>query len=159
MIRVFIALGSNMGDRLAFLHEAAAQIGEHAGKVVKMSSVYQTAAWGNTNQEAFLNQVIELSTKLDPLKLLSTLQTIELGLGRQRKEKWGPRTIDIDILFYGDQIISTCDLTVPHPGIAQRRFVLVPMTEIDDEFVDPTSKKTMRELLGENKDELEVIRL
>ncbi len=159
MIRVFIALGSNMGDRRGFLRDAASQISTRAGKIVKASSVYQTAAWGNTNQDAFLNQVIEISTKLDPLKLLSTLQSIELGLGRRRREKWGPRTIDIDILFYGDQIISTGDLTVPHPGVAQRRFVLVPMTEIDGGFADPTSKKTMRELLGENKDELEVNRL
>ena len=159
MIRVFLALGSNMGDRHGFLRDAAAQISTHAGKIVKASSVYQTAAWGNTNQDAFLNQVIEISTKLDPLKLLSTLQSIELGLGRRRKEKWGPRTIDIDILFYGDQIIATGDLTVPHPGVAERKFVLVPMTEIDGGFVHPISKKTIGALLDENRDELGVSKL
>lgn len=154
MIRTFLLLGSNEGDRTRLLRDARARIQSLAGAIVKASSLYQTTAWGNTEQAPFLNQVIEIETVLEPLDLLATLQKIEIELGRVRKEKWGPRPIDIDILFYGDVVMSTPMLSIPHPGTPERRFTLVPLTEIAGELVHPVLKKTMSELLASCKDAL-----
>ncbi|MBY0436499.1 MAG: 2-amino-4-hydroxy-6-hydroxymethyldihydropteridine diphosphokinase [Cyclobacteriaceae bacterium] len=122
----------------------------------KASSVYETAAWGNTQQAAFLNQVIELETKLAPTALLRELLTIETHLGRIRKKKWGKRTIDIDILYYGNSIIQEPELIIPHPEIAKRRFTLVPLDELTPDLIDPVSGKSVRQMLSECKDTLEV---
>src|ERR1043165_899755 len=113
---IFLLLGSNLGDRLMNLEEASTQV----GGVIASSSVYVTAAWGNENQEDFLNQAIEIDSPLSPYELLTRVQDIELGMGRKRVEKWGPRLIDIDILFYRDDVIKASNLIVPHPGIQDR---------------------------------------
>jgi 2-amino-4-hydroxy-6-hydroxymethyldihydropteridine diphosphokinase len=154
MIRTFLLLGSNEGDRIRLLTEARERIEILAGAILRTSSIYQTAAWGRTEQAPFLNQVIEIQTEVDPLDLLDRLQKIEVALGRKRKEKWGPRSIDIDILFYGDLVMSTPTLSIPHPGIPDRRFTLVPLTEIAAALIHPSIKKNMLELLDNCDDRL-----
>jgi len=137
---------------------AVAEIHQRAGKVTAKSSIYETAAWGKADQPSFLNQVVEINTKLLPDQLLSVTQAIETGLGRKRKERWGPRIIDIDILFYGDHIINLPDLIIPHPAIAERRFTLVPMNEIAPMWIHPLSGATMEQLLARCEDSLEVVK-
>ncbi len=156
MNEIYLLTGGNMGDRLQHLSRACREIEEKAGEVVKKSSVYETAAWGFTNQDPFLNQVLCITTHLNAIELLQTILTIELELGRKRLQKMGPRTIDIDILFYGNQIISAPDLIIPHPQIANRRFVLTPMKEIAPDFVHPLLHKTIEELFEHCPDKLEV---
>jgi 2-amino-4-hydroxy-6-hydroxymethyldihydropteridine diphosphokinase len=153
---IFLLLGSNLGDRLQTISRAKRSIEALAGKIIKQSSPYQTEAWGNTDQDSFLNQVLEINSKHTPQVLLSLLLRVEAELGRERKEKWGPRTIDIDILFFGNTIMATPDLIIPHPAIADRRFTLIPLAEIAPDFVHPTLKKNCRQLLDECKDMLEV---
>src|ERR1044071_8642758 len=148
---MFLLLGSNLGDRLANLDEAKRQL----GNIVATSSVYETAAWGNTNQGSFLNQVVQINAKLYPEDLLKKIQDIEIGMGRRRVEKWGPRIIDIDILFYKDLVINTPDLVIPHPEIQNRRFTLIPLLELTN-MVHPVLKKTISELLDECNDLLPV---
>lgn len=138
---------------------AVAEIHQRAGKVTAKSSIYETAAWGKADQPSFLNQVVEINTKLLPDQLLSVTQAIETGLGRKRKERWGPRIIDIDILFYGDHIINLPDLIIPHPAIAERRFTLVPMNEIAAELIHPVHMKAIHQLLKMCADPLEVKKL
>jgi 2-amino-4-hydroxy-6-hydroxymethyldihydropteridine diphosphokinase len=158
MTTAFLLLGSNEGTRMQFLQDARDKIDDTAGQVISISSIYETAPWGNTEQGPFLNQVIEISTNLEPLLLLGKLQDIETNMGRIRKEKWGPRRLDIDILFYGTRLLKTPLLTIPHPGIPERRFTLVPLAEIAEGFVHPVLKKNMKELLAECKDTLGVER-
>lgn len=152
----YLLTGGNMGDRLENLQQANAQIEKYAGKIVKKSAIYETAAWGVTDQNAFLNQALLVSTLLSAEKLLQTLLQIEQQSGRQRTVKMGPRTIDIDILFYNSEIISSPHLAVPHPHIASRRFVLITLNEIAPDFVHPVLKKTIAELLKICPDHLEV---
>src|SRR6185295_10012796 len=118
-VRAFLLLGSNLGDRPDHLEKGRTLIKKRIGKLVAISSIYQTAAWGNTEQAAFLNQVIGVETKLSPALLLKAAQEIEVQQGRTHTEKWAPRTLDIDILFFGDQVINTPDLIIPHPEIAR----------------------------------------
>lgn len=157
MVRAFILLGSNEGNRSDYLEKARLGLNATCGKVVSMSGVYETAAWGNTAQAAFLNQVISIDTKLDPHHLLHSILDIESSLGRIRTKKWASRTVDIDILFYGDHIMNTGELTIPHPAIAERRFTLVPMAEIAPALVHPVLKKSMKRLLQDCSDTLEVL--
>lgn len=152
----YLLTGGNIGDRLQYLQQACKSIEKQAGKVLKKSAVYETAAWGLSNQNSFLNQVLLVSTPLPAEELLQTLLHIEQQSGRKRIEKMGPRTIDIDILFYNNEIITTPDLTVPHPQIANRRFVLTPLNEITPEFVHPALQKTIAGLLEICADKLEV---
>lgn len=159
MNNVYLLTGGNIGDRLQNLEEACELIEKKAGKVITRSSIYETAAWGMTDQASFLNQVLCITTPLAAEELLQELLAIELKLGRRRTEKMGPRTIDIDILFYGNEVISSSELEVPHPRMASRRFVLTPLDEIAAHFVHPVLHKTIHELLQECPDELEVKRL
>ena len=153
---IFLLTGGNMGDRKANLQHAFELIEKNAGTITKVSRIYETAPWGNTEQPAFLNQVLWISSHLSPQQLLLRLLTIELELGRKRAEKMGPRLIDIDILLYGNEVISEPDLIVPHPRIAERRFVLTPLNEIAPDVVHPLLQKTISELLASCPDRLEV---
>ena len=153
---IYLLLGSNIGDRRKKISDACKLIGELAGEILKYSGIYETEAWGKTSQPSFLNQVIEVSSQLTPNHLLTTLQQIENKLGRVRQEKWGERSIDIDVLYYGSLIIREKLLSIPHPGIPSRRFTLVPLVEIAGEFVNPLLLKSNAELLSECKDKLKV---
>ena len=148
MNRVFLQLGSNEGNSNALLQKAIMLINDHIGKVINQSAVYESEAWGNLNQNNFLNQVIAINTSMDPKELLHAVLKIENKLGRKRVEHWGPRTMDIDILFYENQIIKDePELIVPHPRIEQRKFVLTPMNEIASEFIHPILKRSISQLL------------
>lgn len=153
---VYLLLGSNLGNRKVHLSKTIKLIEKSIGKISKFSSVYETAAWGKLNQPAFLNQVIVVDTKVSPDCLLSELQRIEKLIGRIRKEKWGERTIDVDILYYNDIIIETDYLSIPHPEIQHRRFTLEPLTEIAPEFHHPVLNRSNLDLLTECKDLLTV---
>jgi 2-amino-4-hydroxy-6-hydroxymethyldihydropteridine diphosphokinase len=155
---VFLSLGSNEGDRQGNLEETIRRIGKEAGTIVKISSVYRTAAWGKTDQPDFLNQAIQLETSLTPEELLEKILAIEHSLGRVRTEKWAMRIIDIDILLFGQRTINSPHLSLPHPELANRRFVLVPLNEIAPEYLHPVLKKTIRELLAACPDQLTVAR-
>jgi 2-amino-4-hydroxy-6-hydroxymethyldihydropteridine diphosphokinase len=156
---IFLILGTNQGDKIQNLAQVRAAIDPLLGTILHTSSVYQTAPWGKTDQADFYNQVVEVSSELDPHQLLEEVLLIETSLGRIRKEKWGSRIIDIDILFFGDQVIDTPSLTIPHPGIPQRKFTLVPLNEIAPQFVHPVIHKTVSTLFKECSDKLEVMKI
>jgi 2-amino-4-hydroxy-6-hydroxymethyldihydropteridine diphosphokinase len=144
---------------MANLNSAKDEIKKSVGLVAEESAIYQTAAWGKTDQPDFYNQVLLLQTTISPEALLLHLQQIEKKLGRERKEKWGARIIDIDILYFGKTVLNTPDLLIPHPAIALRRFTLVPLVEIAPHFVHPVLKKTNLVLLQECVDVLAVKRV
>lgn len=150
--QVFLLLGSNLGDRPQVLAAAREAIGEQAGSIVNQSAIYETAPWGITDQPAFLNQVIEISTSLLPEDLLRIILNIEHDLGRVRYERWGARVIDIDILYFGQTVMDSARLTLPHPRIQDRRFVLAPLAEIAPNFLHPVLQKTSSKLLEECPD-------
>ncbi|MGB0862153.1 MAG: 2-amino-4-hydroxy-6-hydroxymethyldihydropteridine diphosphokinase [Saprospiraceae bacterium] len=152
---VFLHTGSNLGNRFDYLHQANQLIKNRIGSIQKASSFYETAAWGITDQPAFINQAIRVETALSPNELLKAINQIEAEIGRIRIKKWAERVIDIDILFYNQTIIETPNLKVPHPRISERNFVLVPMNEIAADFVHPVFQKTMQQLLDETSDNLE----
>jgi 2-amino-4-hydroxy-6-hydroxymethyldihydropteridine diphosphokinase len=146
MINVFLLLGSNIGERESFLTKAIELIEQQVAPVVIKSAIYQTQAWGKTDEPDYLNQVIMLQTEKPAHDLLYAILDIEQQLGRKRLVKWGSRVIDIDILFYGDQVINEQRLTVPHPELHKRRFTLEPLAEIDPQFVHPVLELTIEEL-------------
>ncbi|WP_127130123.1 2-amino-4-hydroxy-6-hydroxymethyldihydropteridine diphosphokinase [Pseudoflavitalea rhizosphaerae] len=158
MNKAYLLIGGNMGNRVEQLQTAVDLIRQRAGQVEQVSSLYETAAWGKTDQPSFLNQALLVYTKLEPLPLLKELLSIELEMGRERLEKNGPRTIDIDIIFYNDTIINEPGLLVPHPAMAQRRFVLAPLAEIAPHLQHPQLKQTMIGLLDACTDPLPVAR-
>jgi 2-amino-4-hydroxy-6-hydroxymethyldihydropteridine diphosphokinase len=159
MFDIFLLLGSNLGDRKQHLLQAIALIEQNIAPVLKASSVYETQAWGKTEEPDYLNQVVMLRTVLSPKKLLETTLSIENTLGRQRQEKWGSRTIDIDILFYDKMIINEEDLRIPHPELHKRRFTLEPLAEIAPELLHPELHQNILQLKNELKDNLIVKKL
>jgi 2-amino-4-hydroxy-6-hydroxymethyldihydropteridine diphosphokinase len=156
MPTLYLLLGSNLGDRTFYLEEAIFRLGAVLGETAVKSSRYETAAWGLTDQPAFLNQVLAFETLLSPEKILAVTQQVEQDLGRIRKERWGARVIDIDLLFYGQQVLETPALHLPHPQLHLRRFTLLPLAEIAPDFQHPVLKKTISELEADCLDELEV---
>ena len=146
-VDVYLLLGSNIGDREANLKRACELIRDEVSTDITQSHLYETAAWGKTDQAAFLNQAIMIQTDTEPLVLLTLLKNIEKKVGRVDTEKWGPRVIDIDILFYGSEVIQAPELQVPHPYLPVRRFALLPMSEIAEDLMHPVLKKTIEELL------------
>lgn len=152
MSRVFLSLGSNLGDRLSNIQQAVSSLAmSNRIKIVKTSSFYETEPWGNKNQEWFINAAIAIDTDFTCEELLEYCQNIEVQLGRIRKEneKWCQRAVDIDILMYDDKVISSKNLIVPHPLMHLRAFVLVPMLEVKSDLVHPVFKKTISELYDE----------
>jgi 2-amino-4-hydroxy-6-hydroxymethyldihydropteridine diphosphokinase len=156
---VYLLLGSNLGDREYYISEAVKLINERAGTVELRSSYYETASWGKTDQPSFINQAVYLQTNLTPEQLLITILDIEKHFGRERIEKWGSRTIDIDILFYSDTIIKQSDLVVPHPYLHERAFALAPLAEIAGSYIHPVYKKTILELWNSLTDNLSVVKI
>lgn len=155
----YILLGSNQGQRKQYLKKATEAIQLRCGSLVKASSLYETAAWGNTKQASFLNQVIVIHTQLSPDALMQELLNIEQELGRIRTEKYGPRTIDLDILFYDNLVYHSPKVTLPHPAIQDRRFVLIPLAELGERKLHPVYRKTIGTLLKECADLLPVKKL
>lgn len=156
MYTAYLLIGGNLGDREKNLQQAAELAEAECGDLIAVSAVYETAAWGLTDQPAFLNQVLVLHTLLEPAELMHRLLQIEQQLGRTRTEKMGPRTIDIDILLIDDLIIQSDNLTVPHPSLPLRRFALVPLAEVAAKRVHPVIRKTISELLTDCPDTLDV---
>ncbi len=145
---VYLGLGSNVGERERNLQAAVDRLHSREVRITRLSSVYETEPQGMRNQRWFLNLVAEAETDLFPRQLLERIVKIERELGRRRVVENGPRTIDIDILFFGHAIVNTGELTIPHPRLAERRFVLAPMAELAPDLRDPISHQTMRELLA-----------
>ncbi|MGD0152924.1 MAG: 2-amino-4-hydroxy-6-hydroxymethyldihydropteridine diphosphokinase [Thermacetogeniaceae bacterium] len=147
LIRAYIGLGSNLGDRAVYLAAARQSLAGTPGILIaRTSSLYETEPVGYTDQGWFLNQVAEIATSLAPYELLQVLQGIEQDLGRRRLIRWGPRVIDLDLLLYGDAMLTDPDLTVPHPRIYERSFVLAPLCEIAPDYVHPDGQTTREHL-------------
>lgn len=153
---VYIGLGSNKGRREDLLKNACDELGRRVGVILKVSSLYETAAWGLESQADFLNQVVKLATVLSPEEVLYGLQQIEKKAGRTREQHWGPRTLDLDVLFYNDLLSDNQCITLPHPRIQERNFVLIPLLEIAPDFIHPRLQKSIRQLLEESTDSLPV---
>ena len=147
MNKAYLLIGGNLGNRNKNLSLAMHLLGHKCGNIIKQSSVYETAPWGRTDQKNFYNQALLLQTVQEPLTLLENILSIELKMGRERSEKNGPRIIDIDILFYNEEIIDVPNLKVPHPEIQNRRFALLPLSEIAADFTHPVLKKDIKTLL------------
>ncbi|WP_286858747.1 MULTISPECIES: 2-amino-4-hydroxy-6-hydroxymethyldihydropteridine diphosphokinase [Sphingobacterium] len=156
MNKIFILLGTNLGDRLRQLLRAKQALEKQVGEILMASSIYETAAWGVEDQPAFLNQVILIKSGLSPMDCLNRTQQIELDLGRVRLKKWGQRAIDIDLLYFNDEIVNYPNLIIPHPFISERRFTLAPLAEIAPDYIHPVYKKNNVYLLHNCKDELPV---
>jgi len=156
---IYLLLGSNLGDRKWYLEQARINLINQDIKISDQSSLYLTPPWGYAQQPYFLNQVLQVSTSLEPELLMAACLQIEDILGRVRKTRYAERTIDIDILYYHDIVMATDLLTLPHPRLHTRRFTLVPMSELAPEFIHPVLKKTQSELLLECLDTLPVRKL
>ena len=156
MNNAYLLIGGNIGDRLGYMQKACTEITSKIGEIIKSSSIYETAPWGNQHQSNFLNQVLLVKTPLEPINLLQTILGIEEGMGRIRTIENEPRTIDIDILYFNEIKQNSISLTIPHPRIFSRKFVLIPMHEIAPDHIDPVHQKSIDQLLNECKDDLEV---
>lgn len=152
---VYIAMGSNLGDRAGMLERAIAAMNSAGISVLRISSLYVTEPVGAPGQAWFLNAVVEAETSRLPLQLLHALLKIERELGRRRLTPHGPRTIDLDILFYGSSVIRSRELEVPHPRLTERRFVLIPLTQLAPDFRHPVLHKSITQLLAETPDRSE----
>lgn len=152
---IYLLLGSNIGNRLEYLREAEKKLIQRGIKVIDESSIYETAPWGPKDQGWFLNIVIQIETSLPAQQLLDTALNVEEEIGRLRKEKWGARSIDIDVLYYHEEVVASEELTIPHRGIPERRFTLIPLVELCPLEIHPVLKKNQMELLANCTDELE----
>jgi 2-amino-4-hydroxy-6-hydroxymethyldihydropteridine diphosphokinase len=159
MIDVFLLLGSNLGDREEYLQKTIGLIETELGLITQKSSVYETEAWGKTDEPNYLNQVVRINTTLSARQVLEKVLQIEIKMGRIREEKWGARIIDVDILFYGQDIINEPGLIVPHPELHNRKFTLEPLNEMASDLQHPVFKKSIFELKSELKDNLIVKKL
>ncbi|MDY7030679.1 MAG: 2-amino-4-hydroxy-6-hydroxymethyldihydropteridine diphosphokinase [Thermodesulfobacteriota bacterium] len=156
----YVGVGSNLGDKIKHCNDAIEEIAKcKENTVIKRSSLYRTEPWGKEDQDWFINCAIKLETSLDVLVLLELLKNIELKFKSTKKEKWSPRIIDLDILFFNDEIIDKPGILVPHPFIQERRFVLVPLCEICSELIHPVFNKSVKDLLKKTSDDKEVIQL
>ena len=153
----FLALGSNIGSRKKNLIKAHKSIIKNIGKIIKYSKIYETEPWGFNNQQKFLNQVIKIQTKHRPEELLNKLKKIEKKIGRIKSSKWGERLIDLDILYFNDKIINSNKLIIPHQYLHKRKFVLIPLNDINKEFKHPILKISNYELLNNCDDNKSVI--
>lgn len=145
----FIAIGSNLGDRVDNVKKAVLRAAdEENATLVFMSSFYETEPWGMKEQPAFINAVMGVETELAPAALLAHLKSVEAGLGRQKAERWGPRVIDLDIIFYGGLVMDEKGLTIPHPSAHERAFVMVPLAEIAPDLIHPVLGKSAAEIAG-----------
>jgi 2-amino-4-hydroxy-6-hydroxymethyldihydropteridine diphosphokinase len=153
MNHAYIITGGNIGNPADQLATATRLLEERCGRVIDRSSLYQTAPWGKPDQENFLNQVLVIETALSAREVLKEIKIIENQMGRERKEKNGPRVIDVDILFFNHQVINEPGLTVPHPQMALRRFVLEPLNQVAPAYIHPVLYKTITQLLDECPDE------
>lgn len=156
---IFLLLGSNLDNRLANLAAARSQLAIAGLGIKTMSAIYETLPWGKQDQPSFLNQVLAVETDLSPEALLTLALAVEDKIGRVRKERWGARIIDIDLLLYHSMVIHSPQLTVPHPRMTQRRFTLEPLCEIAPDFIHPETHATIQNLLDVCPDPLEVHRL
>jgi 2-amino-4-hydroxy-6-hydroxymethyldihydropteridine diphosphokinase len=155
--QVYLLIGGNLGNRMKLLKEARIGIEKQIGKILKESSIYETAAWGFESENDFLNQVLVVETELNPLQVLEECQRIENQLGRVRASNhYASRTMDIDILFYNDEIIQNERLTIPHPKLHLRRFTLEPLAEVSPEYIHPVLKMSIKKILDESTDATEV---
>ena len=153
--KVVLIIGGNRGERKELINQAVKYISKKNHLAV-ISAIYETQAWGNVAKGNFLNQVIQIETSVSPENLLEQIQEIEEKLGRKRTETWGDRTMDIDILYFGDEVIQTPNLTIPHPFIQDRRFVLIPLAEILPDMIHPVLGKSNQTLLEQCHDRCEV---
>jgi len=154
--RLYLLLGTNLGNRIQNILLAKVHLDAFFETEGKMSSLFETAAWGNTNQPGFINTALEYETHFEAAEILVAINKIEALLGRERIEKWGPRLIDIDILFLGNEIVKTENLQIPHAEIQNRRFALVPMHQLNPQFIHPVFNKNIAELLEVCPDNLKV---
>lgn len=152
MNNAYLLIGGNLGDRLVNLQNAIQQIEMHAGKIIASSAIYETAAWGFTEQPPFFNQALQIETSLTATELMHQLLTIEISLGRERLIPLGPRIIDIDIIYYNNEIIQNDIVSIPHPRMEQRNFVLIPLNEIAPNYVHPILHIPTNTLLAQCKD-------
>lgn len=160
MIKLYLLLGGNLGNKQQVFANAQTRLEKQVGIISARSAIYETEPWGFESEDLFWNQVLELKTDLSPEDVLAQTQLIEKELGRIQKEKqYDSRVIDIDILFFDDHIIKTGNLTVPHPRIQERKFALVPLCEIAGDFIHPVFQKSILELLNECTDQLKVSRV
>lgn len=157
MDQIFISLGSNLGDRQSQIETAKSLLAEASIKIIMCSPLYISKAWGITDQPDFYNQIIQVKTTLSPEDLMALLLDIELKMGRRRDGKWKERSIDLDLLFYGKEIRRTRSLTIPHPMIETRNFILTPMMDLSPHLVHPILGQTIQELYLETPDDLEVL--
>ena len=156
----YIGIGSNLGDKIKNCKEAINEVSRFEGNfIIGRSSFYRTEPWGKEGQDWFINCVIKLETTLDAYTLLKVLQDIEIRFKRKREKRWASRTIDLDILFFNDEIVDGEYLQIPHPLIQERRFVMIPLNEISPELIHPLFKRPVKELLDETGDKKEVVKI